>query len=75
MGAPYDDDENDSQTGSVFVFKEVSQNKWELQGDKIIPNDAAGGEFFGESVDIDEESRIVIGAGVRSCNSVSVCSI
>lgn len=49
--------------GAAYVYKETSLNKWKLQGD-IITQEGNFEDFFGQSVDIDEESRIVIGAGV-----------
>eukprot|EP00804_Cyclotella_cryptica_P000057 CCRYP_013743-RA/>CCRYP_013743-RA protein AED:0.16 eAED:0.16 QI:2268/1/1/1/0.69/0.66/27/153/931 len=61
VGAPFDGT-GSSQTGSVSVYKEVSENKWELFDSKIIPLDGSAGDQFGVSVDIDEESTIVIGA-------------
>ncbi len=64
MGAPFDGT-GSSQTGSVFVYKEVVTNTWDLFGDKITPVDGLGGDAFGFSVDIDEDATIVIGSRVR----------
>ena len=64
VGAPFDGT-GSSQTGSVFVYKEVATNAWELFGDKITPVDGLGGDSFGFSVDIDEDATIVIGSRVR----------
>ena len=64
VGAPYDSDaEFESGLGSVFVYMEVKDNEWELVGDKITSggNSQTLTPIFGYSVDIDEESRIVIG--------------
>ena len=63
IGAPFDDNDN-SLTGSVFVYKETEDNKWELYGDKIVPADGTDDDLFGFSVDIDESSSILIGARV-----------
>jgi hypothetical protein len=64
VGAPFDGT-GSSQTGSVFVYKEVAANTWELFGDKITPVDGLVGDSFGFSVDIDEDATIVIGSRVR----------
>jgi hypothetical protein len=63
VGAPFDG-EGSSRTGSVFVYKEVSENVWELQNDKITPEDGVKDGAFGISVDIDKES-LVVGSRVR----------
>ena len=63
IGAPFDGAEN-SQTGSVFAYKETEDNKWELLDDKIVPADGTDGDLFGFSVDIDENSSILIGSRV-----------
>lgn len=68
IGAPFDG-EGDSSTGSVFVYKETSEDKWELQGAKITPQDGLQGDAFGFSVDVDKDSNLVIGARVRNCGS------
>ena len=65
VGAPFDGS-GDSQTGSVSVYKEVSENKWQLLDSKITPVDGSAGDQFGVSVDIDEESTIVIGSSVSA---------
>ena len=63
VGAPFDRT-GSSQTGSVFVDKEVSNNTWELFGGKITPVDGLEGDAFGFSVDIDEDATVVIGSRV-----------
>lgn len=63
VGAPFDGE--GSSTGSVFVYKEVSEDKWELQGNKITLQEGLQGDAFGYSVDIDEESTLAIGVRVR----------
>jgi hypothetical protein len=79
VGAPFDGT-GSSQTGSVFVYKEVSNNTWELFGDKITPLDGLGGDAFGFSVDIDDSSTVVIGSRVSSqerdqCSPSFICQI
>jgi hypothetical protein len=64
VGAPFDS-EDGLQTGSVFVYKEVEQNKWDLVGQKVTPTNGLGGDAFGYSVDIDEKSLLVVGSRVR----------
>ena len=54
VGAPFDGTGR-SQTGSVFVYEEVSENMWELLDSKIIPLDGSAGDQFGVSVDIEDE--------------------
>lgn len=63
VGAPFDES-GSSMTGSVFVYREVSENKWEMVGNKITPEDGVDGDTFGYSVDIDEHSTLVIGSKV-----------
>lgn len=65
MGAPFDGT-GGSQTGSVFVYKEVSENKWDLFDRKITPLGGKAGDQFGVSVDIDDESTIAIGSSVSA---------
>lgn len=47
------------------MYREVTENEWELLGNKIIPADGDLGYLFGSSVDIDEESMVAIGSKVR----------
>ena len=65
VGAPFDEEGN--STGSVFVYKEVSEDVWELQGDKLTLQEGLEGDAFGFSVDIDEESTLAVGVRVSSC--------
>ena len=58
VGAPYDFD-GEFISGAVFVYMEVEDSRWELAGDKITSGVSL--TSFGYSVDIDEESRTVIG--------------
>lgn len=60
VGAPFDR----ARAGSVYVYKEVSEDEWVIQGEKIIAQDSEDNDEFGSSVDIDEASRIVVGAFV-----------
>lgn len=61
VGAPYDFD-GEFFSGAVFVYMEVEDSRWELAGDKITSGVSL--TSFGYSVDIDEESRTVIGETV-----------
>lgn len=65
VGAPYDG-AGSSQTGSVYIYREVSENNWQLV-ERVKPPDVNG--QFGYSVDIDANSTIVVGAWVsgKSC--------
>ena len=60
VGAPFDE-----AAGSVFVYKETDENKWELFGDKIVAADGTQGDEFGYSVDMNEDSILAIGSRVR----------
>lgn len=63
VGAPFDG-EDGTDTGSVFLYKEESENNWELQGDKITPADGVDEDLFGFSVDLDNDSTLLIGSRV-----------
>ena len=63
VGAPYDGD-GSSQTGAVYVYREVSENNWQLVDGRVVPFDGNDGAQFGYSVDIDADSTIVVGARV-----------
>ncbi len=63
VGAPYDG-AGSSQTGSVYIYREVSENNWQLVDGKVVPFDGNAGAQFGYSVDIDANSTIVVGARV-----------
>jgi len=70
VGAPFD---GASQTGSVLVYSEVSENNWELLDSKIVGNDSSDGDQFGISVDVDDLGTFVIGSNVSislSCRAV-----
>lgn len=67
VGAPFDGGRG-SQTGSVYVYKEASKDKWELFDRKIVPTDGKNGDQFGISLDIDELSTLVIGSNVSHLN-------
>lgn len=66
VGAPFD------EIGSVFVYKEVSDNKWELLGDKITPPDGVELDMFGYSVDVDQDSTLVVGSAVSLSLMISI---
>ena len=63
VGAPFDGI-GGNRTGSVHVYKEVSENNWQLLGDKITSVDGRDGDLFGVSVDINEANTIVVGSMV-----------
>jgi hypothetical protein len=65
VGAPFDN-EGGLQTGSVFVYKEVSEDDWQSLGNKITPTDGEDDDAFGYSVGIDEVSTILIGSKVSA---------
>ena len=60
VGAPFD------EGGSVFVYKEIKENTWELLGDKIVAANGTQNDEFGYSVDINEDSMLVIGSRVSN---------
>ena len=62
VGAPFDGQEG-SQLGTVSVYKEVSDNSWELFN-KITSTDGEDRDRFGVSLDIDDMSTFVVGANV-----------
>jgi len=55
----YQDDDNGSKSGSVYVFKNNGSD-W-IQWDKITPSGATGNEYFGSSLDI-SDGQAIIGA-------------
>jgi len=64
VGAPYDD-ENGSQSGSVYVFKrDVSTNTWS-QTAKLTASNAAPNDQFGTSVAVNGD-RALVGAPYKA---------
>lgn len=64
VGAPFDVS-GGSQSGSVSIYREVSDDNWELfEGNKVSPGDGNDGDQFGVSLDIDDSSTFVIGSNV-----------
>lgn len=64
VGAPFDVS-GGSQSGSVSIYREVSDDNWELfEGNKISPGDGDDGDQFGVSLDIDDSSTFVVGSNV-----------
>jgi uncharacterized repeat protein (TIGR02543 family) len=59
IGAPHDDDYGLS-SGSAYVFRRTATNTWD-SGTKLTAFDAAGHDFFGESVSIFSD-YVIIGA-------------
>ena len=62
VGAPFDAS-GGSQTGSVSVYTEVSDDNWELL-DKFTPSDSQAGDRFGISLDVDDSSTFAVGSNV-----------
>jgi parallel beta-helix repeat protein len=52
VGAFFDDDFG-ARTGSVYIFTRTGDNTW-VQKQKLLPDDAAEGDWFGVSIDIDQ---------------------
>ena len=66
IGAPYDDDNSASGSGSVYAFVKDSEGVWN-EAAKLLASDAAGEDFFGWSVGIDDDT-VVIGASYNDDN-------
>ena len=64
VGAPFDGLEG-SQLGTVSIYKEVSDDSWELF-DKFTSTDGNDGDRFGVSLDIDDSPTFVVGANVSA---------
>jgi len=56
-GASSDDTAFGTQTGSAYIYTKTA-SQWTLQ-EKILPDDAASDDFFGESVSISNEFAII----------------
>ena len=56
----YADDDGGSNSGSAYVFEKNATGAW-AQAAKLVADDAAAGDFFGESVSV-SGSTIVVGA-------------
>ena len=59
VGAFWDDD-NGSQSGSVYVFTRISQNAAWSQAAKIVPAGVVGGDEFGHSVAVDDGTGTIV---------------
>ena len=61
VGAVNDDD-NGGDSGSVYIYqKEEINSTWPLI-QKLTPNDASSGDYFGASVNISSTTRFIVGA-------------
>lgn len=61
VGAPYDDNENGTDAGAVYVFSfDYTSGEWSQQA-KLLPEDGHAEQLFGYSVDI-YYKYVVIGA-------------
>ena len=60
VGAPYDDDPDNS--GSAYIFRRTGTNTWD-EGTRIVDPDAVSGNYFGVSVGISGDYAIVGATG------------
>ena len=58
--ASYGDDQKDSDAGSVYVYERQNDGIWKRKA-KLVANDGAASDYFGQSVDISGD-RLVVGA-------------
>jgi hypothetical protein len=63
IGAPYDDDNNLSTSGSVYVFTRASADGTFTQQSKIHANDPASSDFFGVAVSLYEDTALIGASG------------
>ena len=56
----HQDDQNGPSSGSAYVFRRVSADRW-VQEAKLLPLDGQANDFFGQWVDI-SGARIIVGA-------------
>ncbi len=71
VGAGSNDD-NGTDSGSAYVFRRNVDMTW-TEEQKLLPSDGAGGDFFGESLDIDGE-LILVGSLLDSDDDVQTGS-
>ena len=64
----YRDDDNDSNSGSAYVFEKNSTGHW-TQKEKLLASDSAAGDWFGYSVSV-YNSTAVIGAVLDNDNGL-----
>ncbi|MGQ9645417.1 MAG: PKD domain-containing protein [Thermodesulfobacteriota bacterium] len=67
IGAALDDTEKGFNSGSAYIFQEVSPGKWQ-QVTKLIASDGAASDFFGWSVGIDGGTAVVGARGDDTIN-------
>lgn len=60
IGAPYDEDPNGPEAGSVHVF-EADSGSWRQQA-KLVADDGSGGDHFGDAVAVSNAGAVMIGA-------------
>jgi FG-GAP repeat protein len=72
VGDKYDDNNGNSDTGSVYVYRRVGGD-WVLET-KLVAPDAAAGDFFGQSVDISGDT-IVVGSYLDTVEGVRTGSV
>ena len=59
IGAPYDDDNNRDQSGSVYVFTRSSNGAWTQQQKLTAGSDAVAHDNFGQSVSVSGDTVVV----------------
>ena len=75
IGAPCDENEADTEnTGSVFVYKEVS-GSWELQQKLYHTSLDPGNDYFGNSLGLSGDGTQMIGGAVGYINWDGMCSL
>ena len=59
IGAPYDDDNNRDQSGSVYVLTRSSNGAWTQQQKLTAGSDAVANDNFGQSVSVSGDTVVV----------------
>jgi len=62
VGAPYDDDNGKSESGSAYVFVRSSSGVWSQQEKLTAGSDATEWEYFGYSVSVSGDTAVVSSA-------------
>lgn len=71
VGASFDDD-NGSASGSIYVYELLNSN-WNLVS-KVTPTDGTSGDYFGISVEIDD-NNLITGASFDDINGTNSGSV
>ena len=64
VSAPYDDNENGQDAGSVYIYALDDSFQWQLEG-TLIADDGASNDLFGVSLAVDSDQLLV---GAEGCN-------